>query len=138
MPDRTRIVSNVLGLIGAAAGGTLGFFLFGWAVKQGFYAMIVPGALLGLGCAVLARHPSRIRGAVCGVAGLLLGFYTEWSFFPFDADDRLSYFSTHVHQLTPLSLLMIGLGGLSAYWFGKDAGYRPTFGGRKPTPAQKA
>src|SRR5947199_207594 len=80
MADRTRIISNVLGLIGAAAGGVFGHLLFWWIVRQGFYALILPGGMLGLGCGLLARHPSRARGVVCGVAGLALGLFTDWTF----------------------------------------------------------
>ncbi len=83
MPDRASIVSNTLGLIGAAAGGVFGYVLFMWISRQGFYALIVPGGMLGLGCGLLARHPSMARGIVCGVAGLGLGLYTEWKFRPF-------------------------------------------------------
>jgi hypothetical protein len=135
MPVRERIVSNLLGLIGAAVGGTLGYLLFWWIVRQNFYAMIIPGAGVGLGCGLLARHPSLPRGVFCAVAAVLLGLYTEWSFFPFDADESLPYFISHVHQLTPITLLMIGLGGLIAYWLGKDGGYRSTFADRRPKGA---
>ena len=38
------------GLIGGAVGGLVGYFLVGWVSRQGFYAMILPGALVGLGC----------------------------------------------------------------------------------------
>ncbi|MCA1685150.1 MAG: hypothetical protein LC745_04035 [Planctomycetia bacterium] len=123
MPDRARIISNVLGLIGAAAGGVFGHVLFQWIARQGFYALIVPGGMLGLGCGLLARHPSWPRGVVCGLSAVVLGFYSEWSNWPFNADDRFSYFLAHVSDLKPVTLLMVTVGALIAFWLGKDAGY---------------
>lgn len=127
MPDRSRIVSNMLGLCGAVAGGTIGYFAFFWIVNQGFYALIVPGGLLGIGCGLLARQPSHTRGLVCAVAAVALGFFTEWKFRPFNADESFTYLLQHAHQLQPVTLLMIGLGGLIAYWTSKDG----DFGSRK-------
>ena len=124
MAGKDRIVSIALGLVGAVAGGALGFFLFGWALRQGFYAMILPGGLLGIGCALLSRHPSVPRGIACGVAALGLGVFTEWWYRPFGADKSLSYFLAHIGQLDApgITYLMIGLGTLIAAWAGKDAG----------------
>lgn len=122
MPDRANVQSTAQGLVGALVGGSLGFLAFRWAYSQGFYAMILPGALLGLGCGLLAQHRSIPRGIVCGVAALLLGLYTEWQYF--ESDDSFLYMLTHVYRLRPLTLGMIGLGTAFAFWFGKDAGFR--------------
>ena len=73
-----HLISNLLGLVGAVIGGALGFYTFGWLLGQGFYGLMIPGALLGLGCSLLAQHPSTIRGILCGLAALGLGLYTEW------------------------------------------------------------
>src|SRR5947209_5671658 len=43
MLDRARVISNILGLIGATAGGVFGHVLFWWIARQGFYALILPG-----------------------------------------------------------------------------------------------
>lgn len=123
MPDRSRIVSNVLGLIGAAAGGVFGYVLFHWVARQGYYALVVPGGMLGLGCGLLARHSSYTRGGVCGVAALGLGLYTDWTFEKFPADPSFPYFLTHSYKLGPVTLVMLGLGAVVAYSLGKNAGY---------------
>jgi hypothetical protein len=123
MTGRERVVSTILGVVGGAVGGFIGFYGFGWALKQNFYAAILPGGLLGLGCGLMARHPSTIRGVFCGLAGLALGLYSEWHFRPFNADESLSYFLAHLNDLTGLSKLMIALGALIAFWLGKDGGY---------------
>jgi hypothetical protein len=123
MTIQERAVSTILGVVGGAIGGAVGYYAFGWALRQGFYALLLPGGLLGLGCGLLARHPSIIRGVVCGVAGLALGLYAEWHFRPFADDTSLSYFLGHLSGLTGLTKLMAGLGGLIAFWLGKDAGF---------------
>ncbi len=52
---------------------------------------------------------------------MLLGCFTEWRFAPFIADDSLTYFLTHLHNLKTLTLIMIVVGGLCGYWFGKGS-----------------
>ena len=118
-----HLISNFLGLAGAVIGGTLGFYTFDWLRGQGFYGLMIPGALLGLGCAMLAQHPSTIRGVICGLAAFGLGLYTEWRFFPFAADESLSYFLKNVSSLKPVTLLMIGVGAIIAFWVARDAGF---------------
>jgi hypothetical protein len=128
------LISNLLGLVGAIVGGVLGFYTFRWLLGQSFYGLIIPGAFLGLGCSLLARHPSRSRGIVCAVAALGLGLYTEWRFFPFAADDSLSYFLKNLGSLKPVTIFMSAVGALVAFWLGGDAGF-PGWGGRRgPVP----
>lgn len=104
-----------LGLLGAAIGGFLGYLAFFWIAQQGFYALILPAGLLGLGAGLCARGRSVPLAVLCGVAGLALGLFTEWRFAPFKADDSLLYFLTHVHALKPLTLIMLALGTFFGY-----------------------
>jgi hypothetical protein len=124
-----RVMSTTLGVIGGIVGGVFGFVLFFWIVKQGFYALVLPGASIGLGCGLLARHRSAIRGVACAIAALLLGLYTEWRYETFPVDDRFSYLVTHFYDLPPLTLVMIGLGTALAYYLGRDAGFLAPRGG---------
>jgi hypothetical protein len=123
---RNSIASNMLGLAGATVGGVLGYSIYAWIVGQGFYGLMIPGAMLGLGCSLLAQQRSLARGIVCGVAAVALGLYSEWRIFPFVADPSFTYLVTHIHLLKPLTLLMIGLGGAFGFWMGRDA--NPLFG----------
>ncbi len=116
---KTRLVNLLLALVGAFGGGLVGYHLFFWIAGYGFYALILPGTLLGLGGGALCRKKSRAGGVLCGVLALGLGVYTEWRFAPFAADDSFSFFITHLHELTPVTQLMIAVGGLFAYWFGQ-------------------
>jgi hypothetical protein len=119
-----QVASNVLGLIGAVIGGALGYYIFDWLTFYHFYGMMIPGALLGLGCGLLAQHPSRLRGLICALAALCLGVYAEWRLSPFIADRSFKYFLTNITSVNPVSLAMIAAGAFFAYWLGKDAGYR--------------
>ncbi len=106
---------TLLVLGGALAGGILGYFAFDWIARQGFYALMLPGALLGLG-ASLAKNRSVLLAAVCGVGAVALGLFTEWRFAPFIKDDSFGYFLLHAWELKPLTLVMIGLGGGIGFW----------------------
>jgi hypothetical protein len=123
MTDRERIVSNVLGFLGAVAGGAVGFFAFGWLISKGFYGGLLPGGLLGLGCALAARHPSRGRGVVCGIAGLALGLFAE-SWYRFFVDHpEMGYFFRHLQDVSSVDWLFLIIGAVLAYWIGQDSGY---------------
>ncbi len=132
MPN--RVVSTILGLIGGVVGGVVGYFAFFWIARQGFYGLMIPGALIGLGCGLLARHHSLARGVVCGLAAVALGLYTEWKFAPFRADQSFGYLLAHIPELKPITLIMIVVGGLLAFWLGKDA----SFAGPGAKPAGRA
>ena len=104
-----------LGLLGAVVGGVVGYFAFFWIARQGFYAIILPPGLLGLGAGLAARRRSSLLAAIAAVAGLGLGLFIEWRFAPFIVDQSLRYFLTHLHALRPLTILMIVLGTIVCY-----------------------
>jgi hypothetical protein len=114
------VVRGILGLVGGVAGGAIGYFITAWLADRGLYALVIPGALLGAGCGWLAGTRSKARGLLCGVAGLALGVYTNWRLTPFIDDKSFSYFLKNIHQENPMFLLMVALGTLAAYWFGRD------------------
>jgi hypothetical protein len=110
-----------LGLVGAVAGGILGYFLFFVLVHHRLYALILPGAAVGLGGGLLLRGKSNLFGALCGVSGLFLGIFTDWGFEQFEDDPSFVYFLTHLHKLDAITLIMIAVGGLIAFWMGKGS-----------------
>lgn len=101
--------------LGGVIGGFLGSLIFAWVLKQGLYAMILPGALVGFG-ASFGKSSSMLVPIVCGISALLLGFFCEWKHFPFTADASLGYFLQHLHQLRPITLIMIVAGGFLGFW----------------------
>jgi hypothetical protein len=106
---------NSMVLLGAAVGGLLGYAAFFWLARQGLYGLILPGGLLGLGAGVFKTRSAAIAVA-CGVLALGLGLFTEWRFAPFVANDGLGYFLANVHQLKPVTLIMIAVGALIGFW----------------------
>jgi len=110
-----KIKGNLPALAGAALGGTAGYFLFFWITRQGYYGLIIPGALLGIG-AGLFKPDGKWVAVVCGIAAVILGLVCEWQFAPFIKDKSFSYFITHLHQLKPVTMIMIALGGLIGFW----------------------
>jgi hypothetical protein len=128
------VVSNLLGLVGAAIGGVLGFYVYRWVLNQGFIGGMIPGAFLGLGCSLLARHPSMARGVVCGVAGLILGFFTDW--YTTITKQTFWEYLRDVKSINQVILLTIAIGTFIAFWLGKDAGIAGR-SGLATAPAEK-
>jgi hypothetical protein len=106
---------KLLPLAGACLGGLAGYFLFFWIARQGFYGVMLPGCLLGIG-AGLSPTRSKAVCVLCGVLALTLGFFTEWRYAPFIKDPSLPYFVSHVHELRPITLIMIVLGGVIGFY----------------------
>ena len=44
---------DCLVLLGAVIGGLLGYVVFFWLAHQGFYGLVVPGGLLGIGAGLI-------------------------------------------------------------------------------------
>jgi hypothetical protein len=107
--------NNALVLTGAVVGGVIGYFGFLWLVRQGMYGIILPGGLAGIGAGFF-RSRSYAIPAVCGIFALALGIFSEWKFAPFVANDSLSFFMTHIQDLKPITLIMIGIGGAIGFW----------------------
>jgi hypothetical protein len=133
-----RLISHLLGLVGAAIGGVLGFYTFRWLEHQGFYGLAIPGSFLGLGCGLLAQHRSPLRGALCAVAALGLSLFTEWKFHAWQNDSSFTYMLQHVQDLSPVTLLMMAIATIVAFWVGQDAGFRimPWSGAAEPAGAK--
>jgi hypothetical protein len=102
-------------LAAGAIGGAIGYWGFFWIAGQGFYALILPGGLLGIG-AGLFRSRSLLLATICGIAATLLGVFTEWKFAPFIADKSFGYFLTHVNELRGITLILIALGGIIGFY----------------------
>jgi hypothetical protein len=106
---------NLLVLAGAIAGGLIGYLGFLWITRQGFYALVLPGALVGVGASLFSIRSTGLC-IVCGLLALAFGFLAEWRFAPFIANGSFGYFVTHIHQLKPITLLMIAAGAVIGFW----------------------
>ena len=101
--------NHLLVLAGALVGGILGHLACVWIAHQGFYALVLPGGLAGIGAAIF-RSRSLLVHLFCGTWALVVGLVTEWHLFPFLADNTFPYFLTHLGSLRPLTLLMLAVG----------------------------
>jgi hypothetical protein len=133
MKASAKPLNWLLGLAGAAVGGIVGYLAFFWIVRQGFYALALPGLLLGLGCGLISGVKSKSIGLVCGVLGLALGLFTEWKFAPFAADDGFTFFLSHITHKTRITLISIVGSGVLAFWCGMGN----VFGEREARPNAK-
>jgi hypothetical protein len=106
---------TLLLLGGAIAGAVLGYFACIWLASQGFYALALPGGLLGLG-AGLGKSRSVLPAVLCGLVAVGLGLFTDWHLFPFAKDESLQFYLLHVHDLSPVTLLMIAAGGAIGFY----------------------
>jgi hypothetical protein len=106
---------TLLVLGGALAGGILGYWAFFWIAAQGFYGLILPGGLLGLG-AGLGKPRALWLPVACGLAATAIGLLAEWRFAPFSKNESLTYFLSHIHELKPITLIMIVAGGFVGFF----------------------
>ena len=111
-------IDMLLGLVGAIVGAVLGYFLVFVIARQGFYAIALPGALLGLGCGALSGRKSVALGIICAVLGLAVGIYTQWRFAPFVKDQSLSFYVAHLLEVNRVTQILILIGMILAFWFG--------------------
>lgn len=114
----SKIVRLATTAIGGVMGAALGYWIFQKFLENGFYLLLLPGVLIGLGVKIGAGRTgvSWSRGIITGVCTVLFGFFLEWHFMPFAKDDSLDFFIRHVQALGFVSYLMIFGGGLFAFW----------------------
>ena len=113
LADSTKQV--LVSIAGAVVGGAVGFFGFQWLVSQGFYGLVLPGGLLGIGAAC-GKSRSIWVPVGCAVSALALGLVAQWHEFPFRKDASFGYFLGHVTELKPLTFIMLAAGAALAFW----------------------
>jgi hypothetical protein len=109
------LTNGRLAILCGIAGGFAGYAAFFFLATHGYYGMILPGGLLGVG-AGMVRSRSIGVPILCGVLALLLGLVTQFRYAPFNADPSLGYFVTHLRDLPSVTLGMIGLGAVIGFW----------------------
>lgn len=115
MNEPLRPQSIAIALLAAAVGGCVGYFAFFWILQQGFYAIMLPPALVGMAAGYCMPRRSQPLAIACGIAGLVLGLYTEWRYRPFIADASFLYLITHAYKLDGIKLLMLAIGSVASY-----------------------
>src|SRR5687768_8560345 len=88
------------GVAGAAVGGAIGYFVFRWLSGQGFYGIMIPGALLGMGAGLAARTRSLVLGLICTALAIALTVFTEWHVL-YSMNHTFDFFLSNIHTLKP-------------------------------------
>ncbi len=117
--------SFALAMLVAVIGAVAGYLAFVLLLRIGLYALVAPGALIGVG-ASLARCRSVAVPIACGVLAVAASILAEWLERPFAIDESLSFFIAHLGELTLLTKIFAVLGVAAAVWF--------SWPGRAPTP----
>lgn len=107
------------GIVGAAIGGAIGFYVFKWLLTQGFYGLALPAILLAIGFAACAKRSMLSGGLFCAIVGLILMILSEWITSPFVKDESLGYFLQNLAELQPVTLIFMAVGTAAAFWFGR-------------------
>jgi hypothetical protein len=105
----------LLVVAGGLVGGVAGWFLLHFLLQFGLYGIMIPGVMVGLGAGYF-RSRFLWPAMLCGLLALLLGFAAEWWYFPWAKDKSLLFYLQHIHELSPITLLLIGLGGVLGFW----------------------
>ncbi len=107
-----------LAILGTWAGAALGVLAFWGLYSNGFYAIMLPGLLSGLGGGYPLKRTSITVGLIAAVVSGITMLLTEWWFRPFVKDESLTFFLTHLNHLNGAAILMMVLGVAAAFWFG--------------------
>ncbi|HUE73996.1 MAG TPA: hypothetical protein VMP01_24160 [Pirellulaceae bacterium] len=107
-----------LAVVGTVAGAALGVLAFWGLYANGLYSIMLPGALAGLGGGYPLRRKSIGMGVLAAIVGLVAMLLTEWRFFPGKHGQTLGGFLLHLPDAGRITLIMLVLGVLFAYWFG--------------------
>jgi hypothetical protein len=109
-----------LACAGAVLGVIAGMLAFKLGLHFGIYGLIVIGPAAGYAARLLANFGTRrsdwILGAMAAVIAAAGALYTEWFFFPFQADASLPYFLQHLAALRTLTWLSLIVGTLMAFY----------------------
>jgi len=101
--------------LAAFIGGIVGVFVSAWLLRQGFYAMVLPGGLAGIAAGIF-RTRLVLSHALCGIWALVIGTLAEWHLRPFIADPSLTYFLSHLGNLMPITWIMIAAGAFLGFF----------------------
>ena len=119
LPDSTRRI------LGAIAGGALGFLVHGVALMSGIHTQVAVGAGVGLGGGLMGGRRSIAWGIGIGTISLGLTLLVEWPCWRNEThvlssipDHSFGYFITHPQDLEwKRQLSFVAAAGIG-FWFG--------------------
>ena len=114
-----------LGVFGALLGAVVSFFLFQFLTRRGLSFLVLPGALVGLGCGFAARSRSFALAIIAVAIAIPTAIACEWKTDRYLCDDGetlmgMVEYTSRMVELRGWKLpVFVGLNGLIAFWFGR-------------------
>lgn len=105
--------------VGALVGAAAGYLAFAGLMKLGVYAIVLPGAAVGLGSNMFLGGRSLAMGVASAVLAAAVTVFCQWMFLPFAANTSLGYLLANFHKTPPVQLAMMALGVAIAFYFGR-------------------
>ena len=125
-PANSNLAKEIpLGIFGALLGAVVSFFLFQFLIRRGLYFLVLPGALVGLGCGFAARSRSFALAIIAVAVAVPTAIFCEWKTDLYLCDDGetlmgiVEYISRMVELRGWKLPVFVGLNGLIAFWFGR-------------------
>ena len=125
-PANSNLAKEILlGVFGALLGAVVSFFVFQFLVRRGLYFLVLPGALVGLGCGFAARSRLLVLGIIAVAVAIPTAIVCEWRTDGYRCDDGetlmgvLEYTSRMVELRGWKLPVFVGLNGLIAFWCGR-------------------
>lgn len=112
-------------------GGTVGYFAFRLAEREGYFAIALVGACIALGAGFFARRRHLGWGLAVGVLAVAATAVVEWQH-SYRADETFWSFVAHFGSLSTKSKLSYLAVGLAGVWFGSGRDRRPSATGGRP------
>jgi hypothetical protein len=107
------------GVVGGAVGGFLGYHAFKWLIlNHGLYAMVLPGALVGIGCGLASGRKAIALGVLSAIGAFLVSVLANWHVLAEPSPTFLEQITTLVEPHRRMTALLILVGVAIAFYFG--------------------
>jgi hypothetical protein len=106
---------HVLAVCWACLGGAVGYVGFWLLLARGIYAVVLPGALVGLAAGIV-RTPSPLVAVVCSLVAIVAGLWDRAPGGAVCCGPQLGLLSASLLDLQPLTQGSIAVGGLIGFW----------------------
>jgi hypothetical protein len=106
------------GIAGGASGGALGYFVFDWALTQGYYALVLPGSLVGLGCGLASGRKVLALGILSAVGAFAVGVLADWNSLANPSPTILGHLATLLQSNRQMAALLILVSVALSFYFG--------------------
>jgi predicted transporter len=106
------------GIAGGAVGGVLGYFVFDWALTQGYYALVLPGSLVGIGCGLASRRKLLAMGVLSAIGAFAVGALADWNSLANPSPTVLEHLGTLLQPNRRMPAILIFAGVAISFYFG--------------------